>query len=102
MFIILSGQVRILVSGSAGRQVELARRGPSEYVGEMAILSREPRMATMVAAGDVRVLSIARPEFEQILRQRPEASLAVTRVLCARLREAESAHARQGAGAQNR
>jgi CRP-like cAMP-binding protein/HEAT repeat protein len=97
MFIILSGAVRILVAGPESRLVELARREPYEYVGEMAILSREPRMATMIAAGEVRVLSIGRPEFEQILRHRPEAGMAVMRVLCARLREAESAHSREGA-----
>lgn len=98
MFIILSGEVRILVGNGDGGQVELARRGPSEYVGEMAILSREPRMATMVSAGEVRVLAVAQPAFEEILRQRPDASLAVMRVLCDRLREAEAVHARQGNG----
>ena len=85
MYIIIRGEVRILGDGRTGE--ELARRGAGEYVGEMAVISREPRMATMVAAGEVRVLSIAQPEFEEILRSCPEASLAVMRVLCDRLRE---------------
>ncbi len=87
MYIIVSGEV--LVTDRAGSQpaVELARRGPGEYVGEMAIISQEPRMASLSAHGDVRVLHIAQPQFEAILRERPETSLAVMRVLCARLKE---------------
>ena len=87
MYVIVSGEV--LVTDSAGSQstVEVARRGPGEYVGEMAIISQEPRMASLSAHGDVRVLHIAQPQFEAILRERPETSLAVMRVLCARLKE---------------
>jgi HEAT repeat protein len=90
MYVILSGEVRVLADETTGE--ELARRVAGEYVGEMAIISREPRMATMIASGAVRVLSISQPEFEQILRQCREASMAVMRVLCARLREAQNAH----------
>jgi len=91
MYIIVSGQV--LVTADAGSHssgpVELARRGPGEYVGEMALISQEPRMASLVALGDVRVLHIDQPQFEAILRERPETSLAVMRVLCARLKEVQ-------------
>jgi len=87
MYIIVSGEVRV-TSGEAGRAaVELARRGPGDYVGEMAIISQEPRMASLVAHGNVRVLHITQAQFESLLRERPETSLAVMRVLCARLKE---------------
>jgi CRP-like cAMP-binding protein len=56
----------------------------------MAIISEEPRMASLVAGGDVRTLSIDRTRFQRILKERPEASLAVMRVLCERLRESHS------------
>jgi HEAT repeat protein len=83
MYIIAAGRVRILDE----RSVELASRAEGEVVGEMSVISRVPRMATMRASGEVRVLSINQGEFEQILRECPEASLAVMRVLCDRLRE---------------
>jgi CRP-like cAMP-binding protein len=66
----------------------VARRKAGEYVGEMAIINQEPRMASLVAAGDLRALCIDRKQFEGLLRERPETSLAVMRVLCARLKEA--------------
>ena len=93
MYIIVSGEVQVRLS-DGGTTVELARRKPGEYVGEMAIISDEPRMASLVAAGDVRVLCIEQKQFEGILRERPETSLAVMRILCDRLRESQPlAHA---------
>lgn len=89
MYVIVSGELSIRVRTDSGDLVEIARRSAGEPVGEMAILSEVPRMATMVADGPVRVLSIPKQEFEQIMRARPDVSLAVIRVLCERLREAQ-------------
>jgi HEAT repeat protein len=91
MYIIVSGEVRVLTAAGDGLEVEVARRKPGEYVGEMAIISQEPRMASLVAAGDARMLCIDQKSFEGLLRERPEISLAVMRVLCARLKEVPSA-----------
>lgn len=83
MFIIVSGEVSVQTG-----EGEVARRQPGDVVGEMALISREPRMASLVARGEVRVLCIDRQSFEGLLRERPETSLAVMRVLCQRLKEA--------------
>ena len=88
MFIIVSGEVRVMTTKEGGAEYEVARRKAGECVGEMAIISQEPRMASLVAAGDLRTLCIDRKQFEGLLRERPETSLAVMRVLCARLKEA--------------
>jgi CRP/FNR family transcriptional regulator len=89
MFILISGEVRVLIM-KGSNQVELARRKAGEYVGEMALISREPRIATLTTAGDVRALSIDQKSFESLLRDRPDVSLAVIQVLCERLKEASS------------
>jgi CRP/FNR family cyclic AMP-dependent transcriptional regulator len=89
MHIVVSGDIRVVAGGH-----EIARRRPGDYVGEMAILSEAPRMAALVAAGEVRTLSIDRRRFQRIVEDRPQVSLAVMRVLCDRLREshAEPSH----------
>jgi cAMP-dependent protein kinase regulator len=93
LYVIVSGQVRVLVTVTGEEDTELARRGTGEYVGEMAVISQKPRMARLVALGDVRTLCIEQKQFEGILRERPETSLAVMRELCDRLRErGTSAH----------
>jgi len=56
-------------------------------VGEMAIISGHPRMATVIAAGEARLLALERLSFESLLRERPEVSLAVMRELCSRLQQ---------------
>jgi HEAT repeat protein len=85
MYVLLSGEMRVLVSKDGEAATEVARRGPGEYVGEMAVITQAPRMASLVASGAVRALTIDRRRFERILRERPEASLAVMRELCNRL-----------------
>jgi HEAT repeat protein len=90
MHIVVSGEIRVVLGSEREAPVEVAKRRSGDCVGEMAIVSEEPRMASLLAEGDVRTLSIDRSRFQRILRERPEASLAVIRVLCDRLRESHS------------
>lgn len=87
MFIIVSGEVKVC-SHQEGVEVEIARRKAGDYVGEMSIIGREPRMASLVAVGDVRTLCIDQQSFEGLIRERPDVSLAVMKVLGQRLKEA--------------
>jgi signal-transduction protein with cAMP-binding, CBS, and nucleotidyltransferase domain len=89
MYIIVSGEVAIVVRDGAGTH-EVAVRSSGDAVGEMAVITNEPRMAGLVARGEVRVMSIDRRRFEAILRERPETSLGVIRVLCRRLAEPQA------------
>lgn len=88
MHVVVTGEIRAVVEDEDGRRQEVGRRGPGDYVGEMAIITNQPRMASLVCAGEVRTLALDHKRFERILTDRPEASLAVMRVLCDRLREA--------------
>jgi HEAT repeat protein len=88
MFIIVSGEVSVAVRDGSGAERTVAVRSEGDVVGEMAIVTNEPRMADLVARGAVRVLSIERRRFESILRERPETSLGVIRVMSRRLTEA--------------
>lgn len=104
MHIIVSGEVSVVVHAGAdadagsGEHV-VAVRSSGDVVGEMAVITSEPRMAALVALGNVRVLSIERRQFESILRERPETSLAVIKVLCRRLTESQAPAAEVGSPA---
>jgi len=89
MHVVVSGEVRVVMGEQ--ESAEVARRGPGYIVGEMAILGEQPRMANLVAVGEVKTLSIDRKRFQRILRERPDAALAVMRELSARLAEAHGA-----------
>ena len=56
-----------------------------DVVGEMSIITRNPRVASLIAEDDVRTLRIGRQEFESMIRERPDVSLAMMRVLAERL-----------------
>jgi CRP-like cAMP-binding protein len=86
MFVIVSGEVRVCRTKD-GQDVEVARRKTGEYVGEMSIINREPRNATLIASGDVRALCIDQKSFEGLMRERPEVSLYIIHVLSKRLKE---------------
>lgn len=84
LHLVTDGTVHV-VRGTGGATSPVARRGPGDVVGEMSIITRTPRIASLVAEGDVRTLRIGHREFESMIRERPEVSLAVMRVLAERL-----------------
>lgn len=70
LFVVLSGQVLVLKKGQV-----LTTLGPGAHFGEMALIDRVPRSATIKADGQTRVMVIGREHFYALLKQ--EARLAV-------------------------
>ena len=94
LHIVIAGRVRVLRGGAtSGDEAEIAVRSTGDVVGEMALITHEPRMASLVAAGDVRTLQVGRREFESVLRERPDTAISVIRILSQRL--VESARGRE-------
>lgn len=87
MYVIQSGEVRILKHVGA-REIELARLGPGEAFGEMALLEGQPRSATAVVATAARILEIDEDAFAELVKRNGEIALRLLRRLSARLREA--------------
>jgi HEAT repeat protein len=88
LHVVIDGEVRVVHDDDDGAaEVELARRGPGDVIGELSLITRGPRVASLVAAGDVRTIRIGRREFESLLLERPEVALAVMRVLATRVAE---------------
>jgi CRP-like cAMP-binding protein len=81
MYVIVDGEVQVLGTD----EQELTVRGPGDFIGEMAVISSQPRAASLLAKSAVRVLELRKPAFEAILRERPETALVMMRVLCERL-----------------
>jgi CRP-like cAMP-binding protein len=86
LFVLVEGRVRIVVSGR-----EVAQRGPSDAIGEMAVLRRSPRSADCLADGPVTALRIDHDLFWELLNDQPELAQGVLRVLADRLEQAQQA-----------
>ena len=82
----------IIVRGSAavrrkGRKV--ATLGPGQYFGELALLDRGPRSATIVAESEMELLVLEQRHFLGLLDEMPSLSRKLLGAMAARLREAD-------------
>ncbi len=87
LYVIVSGQVKVTTVDANNNEVELARRDVGEYVGEMSVINREPRVANLTAVNDVHVLCISQKAFNSLLHDRPDVSMSVIKVLSDRLKQ---------------
>jgi signal transduction histidine kinase len=70
--------------------IKIDVRNPGDVVGEMALLSRAPRNATLIAKTDGEVLRIPQEAFEQLLQSSTTAAMAVLHWVISRLTQNES------------
>ena len=88
LFIILSGEVQV-VYPSQSVDFELARLGPGDFFGEMALLNEKPRSATVRAIGEVEALVLAKEDFRRVVSETPGLALQLLAALSVRIRNAD-------------
>jgi CRP-like cAMP-binding protein len=83
LYIISRGEVEVVhAAGSAARRLNTLTAG--DYFGEMALLSDEPRAATVRTTTPTHLYSLARPDFEALLAREPAIRHAVEEAIAAR------------------
>jgi CRP-like cAMP-binding protein len=86
VFLLLSGCVKVTATTADGGRALLAVRFPGELVGELAGLDGRPRSATVTAVGLVHTRVLTQAVFQAFLRDHPDAAIAVSRSVAAKLR----------------
>jgi len=89
LYVVATGQVKVVLIGEDGREVILSVMGPGEFFGEMSLLDDEPRSAHVIAMEDSSLVVLRREDFEGILSQTPGIALALLREMSRRLRRAD-------------
>ena len=87
MFIIITGGVDIIIHDKEGNQQVVATLGPGDYFGEMALLTGEPRSATVKTTEASEMFLLVQKDFDVILEKFPSISLSMGKVVSKRLRE---------------
>jgi CRP/FNR family cyclic AMP-dependent transcriptional regulator len=87
MYIIQEGRVKVSRS-IAGKEQVLAVLGKGDFFGEMAIVTRERRTATVTALDPARLLAFNREGFQNMITKNAKIALNVIDKLCRRLANA--------------
>jgi len=67
LFVIYAGKADVLKDDDAGNPRKVARLGVGDAFGEIALIERVPRTATVRSVGVVRLLVLGREDFERLL-----------------------------------
>jgi CRP-like cAMP-binding protein len=85
-------EAMVIVEGRANVERDgrlLYEAGPGDVLGEMALLSNRPRIATVTLLTDTRLLVLARREFDALMTEMPSVRAQVMENLALRLMAAE-------------
>jgi HEAT repeat protein len=86
LIVLVDGSVRVVKAEPDGSERLIRRYEPGDHIGELAILREAPRAATVIAEGDgVRGLVIGGDGLRAILRERPDAAMAMLATLAERI-----------------
>jgi CRP/FNR family transcriptional regulator, cyclic AMP receptor protein len=82
MYVVITGSARVSRSGR-----KLAMVGPGDAFGELALLSKGPRTASVVAVTDMEVAIIARRQLNRLLEAAPSFARKLLESLAGIVRE---------------
>lgn len=87
LYVVASGRLRVVSLTPDGAETLLAELGAGETVGEMAVVSGEPRSATVYASRDTQLARLTKAAVARLVERHPQAMLLVlTSRLASRVR----------------
>jgi len=84
-FVIISGKAVATRNG-----VEVGVLGPGSFFGEMSLLDKQPRVATVTASEPTEVLVLTAQAFTSVIDTMPSVDRKMLTVLATRLRDVET------------
>ncbi|MGV8124870.1 MAG: cyclic nucleotide-binding domain-containing protein [Candidatus Xenobiia bacterium LiM19] len=83
-YIIKSGRLTVTAQNQQGEVFLTTEMIPGQYFGEMALLTGEPRSATVKAIEDSELLVLEKDDLRTIIQDNPQAEEVISRVLAKR------------------
>jgi CRP/FNR family cyclic AMP-dependent transcriptional regulator len=85
-FLITEGTARVSIGGKPRSKL-----GPGDFFGEIALLDRGPRTATVTSTSPVRLLGLTAWVFRGLIEEHPSIGFKLLEVVAGRLRQASKA-----------
>jgi len=89
MYLVLSGRLRAYVKDDDGKPQAVREMGRGQIVGEMSVITGEPRRATVVTLRECVLVRLAKADFDRLLATSPRLSVVMTRQIIEHLRSRE-------------
>lgn len=83
-FVITDGRVKV-----SRNQRKVAELGPGDFFGELSLLDRAPRSATVTALTPVEAVVLVSQEFDSLITEAPSVTRKLLQGLAQRLREVD-------------
>jgi CRP-like cAMP-binding protein len=87
LFVVAEGEVEVVLRRDGGDDVTVDTMGKGAVVGEMSLLTRQPRSATVRAVEGAVVYEIGARQYGPCLRRHPELVADLASLMTARLAE---------------
>ena len=89
LYLIQSGKVKVFIGDQDGREMILKILGPGDFFGEMSMIDKQPRSASVTTLEASVFLVLSHSSFEKCVEKIPRIANMVMRVLATRVREAD-------------
>jgi NTE family protein/lysophospholipid hydrolase len=91
LYVVAQGRLEVVFQRDDGGQDVVRHMGRGEVVGEVALLSGEPRNATVRAIRDSELVRLSKAELYRLLERHPRGAIEMVRLLAGRIRPGASA-----------
>ncbi|MEJ2054879.1 MAG: cyclic nucleotide-binding domain-containing protein [Calditrichaceae bacterium] len=89
LYLIKNGRVRVVSTIEPdNEEIILSYLEDGDYFGEMALITGEPRSATVIAESDIELYKLDKTDFDALILKNPNISISLTHVLTQRLQMA--------------
>ncbi len=89
LFAIVHGRVKVFIGDEDGREIILKILGEGDFFGELALIDKQPRSASVAAIESTTLNVLSHQAFQTCLTRAPQIATTVMTALAKRLRDAD-------------
>ena len=86
LYVLRSGEAEVFVRNDTGERIVLETVGRGDFIGELSLLDRGSRSASVVATRETEALRLDRADLERFLAAHPDAAMYLLAAMGRRLR----------------